>query len=77
MRESRRGSGLPVGNGLGQPEVGHVGFAVGINQNIARLQIAVQDTMLMCVVYGPCNLGDQPGRGLRIAHEALDTRRKA
>jgi hypothetical protein len=40
------------GNGLGQAEVGDLGRPVGREEHVGRLQIPVQDTLLMGVMHG-------------------------
>ena len=50
-------------NQLRQAEVGQMRFALGIEQHVARLDIAMQDAALMGVVNGPRQF-DQQFRGL-------------
>ena len=42
----------------GEPEVGDVRFALGVEQDVPRLEIAVEDAALMRVMDGACDLRD-------------------
>ena len=55
---------------LGQAEVGDVGLALGVEQDVGRLQVAVQDAALVGVVDGLGDLGDQPRGGPRVGRVA-------
>jgi hypothetical protein len=50
----------------GQPEVADVGLAVVIDQDVGRLEVAVEDAALMRVVHRLGGLGHQPCRGARV-----------
>src|SRR5439155_4969631 len=42
-----------------QPEISEVRFALGIEENVTRLNVAVQDPMFVCVMSGARQLGDE------------------
>ena len=46
---------------LGEAEVGDVGDAGGVDQNVGRLQVAVQDTVLVGVLDGAGDGGEVAG----------------
>ncbi len=48
---------------LGQAEVGDLGLAGGIEEDVARLEVAVEQAALVGVVDGVGHLGHQQGRG--------------
>ena len=52
---------------LGQPEVGDVRPALLVEQDVGRLEVAVQDAALVGVVHGRGDLGHQPRHGPGIA----------
>src|SRR5258707_676052 len=56
--QDRTGASLAriAAQSLGQPEVGHVRLVVGVDQNIGRLQIAMQDAVAVRVMNGPGDL---------------------
>ena len=45
---------------FGQPKVRKMRFAILINENVSRLQVAVQDAALMGVMNGPRHFLHQP-----------------
>ena len=49
---------------FGQAEIGDVGLACPIEQDVGRFQVAMQDAALVGVVNGPRDDGDQPGGAL-------------
>ncbi len=53
----------------GQAEVGDVGLAPLVDQDVRRLQVAVQDAPLVGVMNGLGDGGHQPGRGREIGGE--------
>ena len=58
------------GDARGQAEVGDHGTVLVIEQDVGRLQIAVQNTALMRVMYGPRHRRQQAGDGAIILLEA-------
>ena len=63
---------------LGQAEIGDVYLIMAVDEHIRRLQIAVQDSLLMGVVHGPGDLGDVAGCLLALQRErALGERAEA
>ncbi|MCI0681723.1 MAG: hypothetical protein L0Y71_06440 [Gemmataceae bacterium] len=61
----------------GQPEVGNVRLAPGIEQDVARLEVAVEDAVLMGVMDRPRHLGQQRDRGLRVSDKLRRAPRQA
>ena len=55
---------------LGQAEVGDMGLAVAIDQDVVGLQVAMQDAALMGMVHGAGDRRHQPGRGAEVLPEA-------
>ena len=55
----------------GQAEVGHVRLAVLVDQDVGRLQVAMEDAALMGVVHRLGDGRDQPGRGADVAAEVV------
>ncbi len=58
------------GQPLGQTEVSHVRLAGSIEQDIGRLQIAMQDAALVGIMHRAGDGREQLGRGLRIIGES-------
>ena len=56
----------------GQAEVGHVRLAALVDQDVRRLQVAVEDPALMGVVHRLRDDRDQPGRGADVAAEVAE-----
>ena len=56
----------------GQPEVGDVGFPLAVDQDIGRLQIAVEDAAPVGVIDGRGDGRDQPRRGREIGRELAE-----
>ena len=56
---------------LGQAEVGDVRLALLVQQDVRRLQVAVEDAALVGMVDRLGDDGDQPGRGARVVGELL------
>ena len=54
---------------LGQAEVGHVRLAGAVEQDVGRLEVAVEDAALVGVVHGAGDGRQQLGRGPRIIGE--------
>ena len=54
---------------LGQAEVGDVGLALLVEQDIGRLQVAVEDAALVGVMDRLGDDGDQPRRGAGVGGE--------
>ncbi len=59
-----------VGGPLGQAEVGDVRAAFPVDQYVGRLEVAVEDAVLMGVVDGPADEGETAGRVARF-HRAV------
>jgi hypothetical protein len=55
-----------------QPEVRHLGVPPGIDQDVLRLQIAVDDLRVVRALHRPEHLGDQPERLLGRGTPVLD-----
>ena len=60
MIGSRLGQPAPVEDTLGQSEVGDVRPALVIEQDVGRLEVAVEDPALVRVVHGRGDLGHEP-----------------
>ena len=59
---------------LGQAEVGDLGRAVGVEQDVGRLQVAMDDPRVMSDLNGPSQRDHQLGRSparLRIARQPI------
>src|SRR5207244_7752466 len=46
----------------GQTEIGQMGFALRVEQDVPRLNVSMQDAAFMCVMNNACHLRDQLGR---------------
>ena len=57
---------------LGQAEVGDVRLALLVDQDVGRLEVAVQDAPLVGVVHRLGRLGHQPRRGPRVVAVAVE-----
>jgi hypothetical protein len=55
---------------LGEAEVGHVRRALGIQQDIGRLQIPVEDAVLMGVVHRTADHRQEPDSGAGVLSQA-------
>ena len=55
---------------LGQAEVGDMGLAVTIDQDVLGLQVAMQHAALMGMVHGAGNRRQQAGRGAGVFPES-------
>ena len=66
-QDGSAGGHLGIGlNSLGQPEVGDVAAALGVDQDVGRLQVAVEDAPHVGVVHRLCRFGKQRRRSLRV-----------
>ena len=64
--DSVRPAADAVGRPLGQAEVGDVRPALAVDQDVGRLQVAVQDAVLVGVVDGPADERPVAGRVARL-----------
>ena len=61
-RRSRRLFGVELKH-FRETEIGQVRLSLAVHQNIGRLEVAVQDTVLVSVVNGPCHDRDESRDG--------------
>ena len=61
-----------AGEHLREAEVGHVGLAIGVEQDVRRLQVAVNDPLLVQMFDGPSHGGHQPHGGVDADWSLLD-----
>ena len=61
-----------VGKHLRQPEIGHVGLAVGVQQDVRGLQVAVDDPLLVQMFDRAGHGGHQPHGGMHVDRALLD-----
>jgi len=57
----RGGDAIVAIHPFGQAEIGDIGFAITVDQNVGRLQITMQNAALMSVVQGTSYLSHQAG----------------